>query len=222
MVRAGATALCIEDNPTSKRCSLYPGARPALATVKDHVARLRAALEAVKATGSTCRIIARTEALVAQMGVAEAHARATAYANAGADAVFVQSLDASGEDVLAFARGWQRRTPIFIAPTRFPHVTKAEFISAGISHQIFANQGMRAAHAALERTFCALSGAASSLVVEAEISPVAAVAASVGAGKISELEARIESYEATVSPQESAAPAVGAGRKAGKRAKALA
>src|SRR5258706_10614710 len=42
MVRAGAAALCIEDNPTSKRCSLYPGDRPALATAKEHVARLRA------------------------------------------------------------------------------------------------------------------------------------------------------------------------------------
>ena len=219
MVRAGAAALCIEDNPTSKRCSLYPGDRPTLATAKEQVARLRAAVEAVKAAGSACRIIARTEALVAQLGVDEALARATAYADAGANAVFVQSLDASGDDVLTFSREWKRRTPIFIAPTRFPQVTRTEFIRAGISHQIFANQGTRAAHAALERTFCALSGAESSLVVEAEISPVAAVAATVGAGKISELEARIEGYEGKANIRASRVKGDGTGRKAGKRAK---
>src|SRR6267142_1793859 len=31
MVRAGAAAVCIEDNPVSKRCSLYPGHRRELA-----------------------------------------------------------------------------------------------------------------------------------------------------------------------------------------------
>src|SRR5207237_4325376 len=67
MVRAGASGLCIEDNPMSKRCSLYEGHSRALATAAEHVARVRAAREAVKAADSTCRIIARTEALVAQM-----------------------------------------------------------------------------------------------------------------------------------------------------------
>jgi phosphoenolpyruvate phosphomutase len=192
MVRAGAAALVIEDNPTSKRCSLYPGHKRDLASPKEHAARIRAAREAVKSANSACRIIARTEALVAGMGGPEALSRCLAYVAAGADGVFVQSLDATGEDVLAFARKWQRRTPIFIAPTRFPHVTRKQFINAGISHQIFANQGMRAAHAALVRTFGALAGAESSMVVENVISPVAAVAASVGAEGIFELEASFE------------------------------
>src|SRR5258706_2283236 len=192
MVRAGAGALCIEDNPTSKRCSFYPGHSRELATAKEQVARIRAAREAVKTAGSTCRIIARTEALVAGLGVEEALGRASAYAHAGADAIFVQSLDATGENVLTFGRRWEKRTPIFIAPTRFPHVTRKQFAGAGISHQIFANHGMRAVHAALEKTFGALSKAESSLVVENDISPVAAVAASVGAEGIFELEARFE------------------------------
>ena len=192
MVRAEAAALVIEDNPTSKRCSLYPGHKRELASPTDHGARIRAACEAVKAAGSSCRIIARTEALVAGLGIAEALSRCAAYVAAGANGVFVQSLDETGEDVLAFARKWRRRTPVFIAPTRFPHVTRKQFINAGISHQIFANQAMRAVHAALVKTFRALAGAESSMVVEKEISPVAAVAASVGAEGIFELEARFE------------------------------
>src|ERR1035437_4954739 len=107
---AAVVALCIQDNPISKRCSLYDGYDRDLVSVEEHIARLRAALAGVKAAGSNARIIARTEALVAGMGVKEALRRATAYADAGADAVFIQSLDATGNEVLSFAREWKRRT----------------------------------------------------------------------------------------------------------------
>lgn len=191
MARAGASALCIEDNPVSKRCSLYDGYDRLLVTPEEHIARLRAARAGVSEARSSCRIIARTEALVAGLGVEEALRRATAYADAGADAVFVQSLDKSGGEVLGFAREWQRRTPVFIAPTRLPQITKKEFFAAGISHTMFANQGLRAAHAAVDRTFRILAEAESAQAVEAEISTVAAVAEQVGAQKVVNLEALV-------------------------------
>ena len=189
MARAGAAALCIEDNPTSKRCSLYDGYDRALVSDEEHIARLRAARAGVTQAGSTCRIIARTEALVAGLGVKEALRRAAAYADAGADAVFIQSLDKTGHEVLTFGQEWGRRTPLFIAPTRLPQVTKQQFFAAGISHTIFANQGLRAAHSAVDRTFRKLAEADSSQSVESEISSIADVASAVGAGKVVELEA---------------------------------
>jgi phosphoenolpyruvate phosphomutase len=189
MARAGASALCIEDNPTSKRCSLYAGYDRALVTIAEHNARLRAARAGVAQARANCRIIARTEALVAGMGVTEALRRTSAYADAGADAVFIQSLDSTGNEVLTFGRKWKRRTPLFIAPTRLPQISKNEFFAAGISHTMFANQGLRAAHAAMDRTFRILAEAESSQVVESGISTVAAVATLVGAQKVVELEA---------------------------------
>jgi phosphoenolpyruvate phosphomutase len=189
MARAGAAALCIEDNPVSKRCSLYDGYERLLVSAEEHIARLRAARAGVQAARCTSRIIARTEALVAGMGVDEALRRATAYADAGANAVFVQSLDKTGDEVLSFARKWKRRTPVFIAPTRLPQITKAEFFAAGISHTMFANQGLRAAHAAIDRTFRTLAAADCAQSVESDISSVAAVAAQVGAQKVVDLEA---------------------------------
>ncbi len=189
MARAGAAALCIEDNPLSKRCSLYDGYARTLASVEEHSARVRAARAGVAKARANTRIIARTEALVAGMGVEEALRRAAAYADAGADAVFIQSLDATGKEVLTFGREWRRRTPLFIAPTRLPKVTKQEFFTSGISHAIFANQGMRAALAAMDRTFRILSESESSQAVESEISTVAAIGALVGAQKVVELEA---------------------------------
>ena len=191
MAHAGAAALCIEYNPISKRCSLYDGYDRALVPVGEHIARLRAARAAVDMARSTCRIIARTEALVAGLGVEEALIRATAYANAGADAVFIQSLDATGNEVLTFGREWKRRTPVFIAPTRMPHVTKRDFAEVGISHTIFANHGLRAAHAAMDRTFGIPAQSESAESLGSEISPVATVAELVGAHDVVALEAML-------------------------------
>ncbi len=193
MARAGAAGLCIEDNPTSKRCSLYDGYQRALAPIQEHVARLRAAQAAVAGAGVPCRIIARTEALVAGMGLEEALTRAQAYAENGADAVFIQSLDATGGEVLDFGRAWKGGTPLFIAPTRLPQVTRKDFADVGISHMIFANQGLRAAHAAIDRTFGTLAQAESAAAVSADISTVAAVADLVGARKVVELESLLAS-----------------------------
>ncbi|MDB6123283.1 MAG: Phosphoenolpyruvate phosphomutase [Pedosphaera sp.] len=188
MARAGVSAVCIEDNPTSKRCSLYGGYDRALASIDEHVARLRAARIAIKEARSNCRIIARTEALVAGMGMAEALKRATAYADNGADAVFAQSLDATGNEILTFGRKWGRRTPYIIAPTKLPKITKKEFAEAGVSHTIFANQGLRAAHKAIDLTFRTLAEATSAQSVEPDISTVAEVATLVGAQEVVELE----------------------------------
>src|SRR5438477_211008 len=41
MARAGAAAICIEDNPASKRCSLYERDERLLATTEEHIMRLR-------------------------------------------------------------------------------------------------------------------------------------------------------------------------------------
>lgn len=191
MARAGAAALCIEDNPISKRCSLYDGYDRTLVTIEEQIARVRAAKAGVKAAGTQTHIIARTEALVAGQGVKEALRRATAYVDAGADAVFIQSIDATGNEVLTFGREWKRRTPIFIAPTRMPQLTKQDFYAAGISHTMFANQGLRAAHAAIDRTFRLMSEAGSTLAIEGEVSKVAVVASLVGAQKVVELEAML-------------------------------
>jgi phosphoenolpyruvate phosphomutase len=207
MARAGAAALCIEDNPISKRCSLYAGYDRALVPINEHNARLKAARAGVEKARSSCRIIARTEALVAGLGIKEALRRASAYADAGADAVFIQSLDSTGSEVLTFAKEWRRRTPLFIAPTRMPKVTKKEFFAAGISHTMFANQGLRAAHAALDRTFSVLAQAESSQEAEAGISTVADVSKSVGAQKVVELEAFLAKGVKPVATRQKKVPA---------------
>ena len=191
-VRAGASALCIEDNPTSKRCSLYDGYERTLVSPDEHCARVRAAKAAISSIAGSCIVVARTEAFLACLGVDEALQRVHAYVDAGADAVFAQSVDATGEEILQFCKGWNRRTPIFLAPTRISHIPKEELFAAGASHVIHANQGIRAAHAAMDRVFASLAVLPSSGGVENEISTVKKVASDVGADQIERLERLFE------------------------------
>lgn len=181
LARCAARGICIEDNPTSKRCSLYHGYERALASVDEHCDRIAAARTGV--AGRPCAVIARTEALVAGLGLDEALLRAEAYRAAGADAVFVQAVTDEGlAQLLAFCRSWAARTPLFIAPTCFTEVTRADFHAAGATHYIFANQGIRAAHRAMAVAFRGLLTDDRGLETEQAISSVAQVAVEVGEG----------------------------------------
>nr|WP_207386515.1 isocitrate lyase/phosphoenolpyruvate mutase family protein [Protofrankia symbiont of Coriaria ruscifolia] len=98
-----------------------------------------------------CLLIARTEALVAELGVAEALNRANRYVDAGADAVFVQATKPDGgRELLEFAQRWGRRTPVFIAPTCYPALGVEHYTRAGITHWIFANQLLRTSYRAMD------------------------------------------------------------------------
>jgi phosphoenolpyruvate phosphomutase len=177
---AGASALCIEDNPTSKRSSLYAQRKRKLASTAEHVERISAVREGC---GRSTIVIARTEALVAGEGVDSGLRRASAYVDAGADAVFVQATKADGgKELSAFCTSWGRATPLFLAPTRYPNVTKQEFFSWGASHVIFANHGLRSAHAAICKAYRAIRYEDDLGPLENDISSVDAVRSSVCAG----------------------------------------
>ena len=189
--RAGVAGIAVEDNPVAKRCSLYDGYRRELASVREHAARVHAARLAADDEGRSCLVVARTEALVAGLGVDEALARLDAYVEAGADGTFVQSVDQTGEEVLELCLQWEQRTPVFLAPTRFDHVPKETLFTTGASHVIFANYGLRAAHRALDETFAQLASAPCAAVVDADVSAVRDVAVEVGEEELAGLEREI-------------------------------
>ncbi len=147
LFHAGASVLCIEDNLTSKRSSLYNTGKRELASAETHCARLAAAKKAADGKG---RVVARTEALVAGLGVPEAISRCQQYIEHGADAVFVHAVNADHLKGLSkFCSHWAGRTPIFYAPTMFPDLAAKVFQEMGITHLIYANQLVRAAYLAM-------------------------------------------------------------------------
>ena len=183
--QAGIAGISLEDNPFPKRCSLYPGARPELATCEEMVGRLKAAKAAQRTPDFI--VIARTEALIAGLGLAEAEHRAHAYAEAGADAILVHSKAASAEEVRLFAQRWQRPVPLVVVPTMFPHATAAELHQAGFQLIIFANQALRAAIRAMRQSLQILRGAGHANSVSTEIATLEEVYQLVG---LDELQAR--------------------------------
>jgi 2,3-dimethylmalate lyase len=82
---AGAAAVQLEDQEMPKRCGHFDGKR--LVTVDEMCAKLSAALQA-RQDGTV--VIARTDALAVE-GLAGALERGRAYADAGADVVFIEA-----------------------------------------------------------------------------------------------------------------------------------
>ncbi|MBI4226962.1 MAG: isocitrate lyase/phosphoenolpyruvate mutase family protein [Candidatus Omnitrophica bacterium] len=187
--RAGIAAIAIEDNLFPKRCSLYPGARPDIATLEEMVGRVKAAKHAQRTPDFA--VIARTEALIAGLGIEEAERRAHAYAEAGADAILVHSKAGAADEALAFAARWRRPIPLVVVPTMFPQATVAELHQAGFQLIIFANHALRAAIRAMAETLRTLQARGTADAVTDTIAPLAEVYRLVG---LDQLHAREQQF----------------------------
>jgi phosphoenolpyruvate phosphomutase len=180
IARAGAAAVCLEDNGASKRCSLYSGYERQLASVEEHCSRLNSALSAISQAGANCAVIARTEALVAGLGRAEALRRAEAYLEAGAHAVFFQSANDTPGDLIYACGKFGGRVPVFVAPTAFPALAPDAWFGEGVTHFIYANQAIRAAHAAMRHVFDVLASRPAPAELGTQISEVGEISDAVG------------------------------------------
>ncbi len=187
--RAGAAGLCIEDNDFPKRCSFYAGVRRELVPIAEHARKIEAATGARRSADFF--VIARTEALIAGLGMEEALARATAYAEAGADAVLIHSKAADFAELRAFASAWNGRVPLVAVPTTYPTVAAAELEAAGFRLAIFANQALRSAIVAMRSTLGEIRQSGRAAGVEGRIARLDEVYALVG---VPELKANEERY----------------------------
>lgn len=160
---AGAAGLCIEDNEFPKRCSFYAGVQRVLVPATEHAHKVEAAVAARSDPGFA--VIARTEALIAGLGLDEALLRARAYADAGADAVLVHSKEKDFDELERFTRAWDRPVPLVAVPTTYAGVGLDTLAAAGFRLAIFANQPLRAAVVAMRDVLTTLreTGRASSV-----------------------------------------------------------
>ncbi len=149
---AGAAAVVIEDKHFPKDTSLLAGGRQDLVSVTEFQGKIEAACATRRDADFV--IVARTEALIAGLGHAEAMARAHAYVAAGADAVLVHSKQKTPDEIVAFARAWDRDTPLVIVPTAYPQLDEAAIAALrSIRLVIYGNHGVRAIVGALRETF---------------------------------------------------------------------
>lgn len=147
---AGVAGICLEDNIFPKRCSFYSGSRRELVSPEEHAGKIRAAKAAQRDRDTF--LIARTEALIAGWGQAEALRRARLYADAGADGILIHSKAKSLDELAEVSRQWDRKTPLVIVPTIFPQASAGDCYQAGFKIVIFANHGLRSAIRAMQET----------------------------------------------------------------------
>ncbi|MGY5809992.1 phosphoenolpyruvate mutase [Rhizobium sp. LEGMi198b] len=148
LLQHGAAGVCLEDKVFPKRNS-FVGDRHPLVDIDEFSGRLRAVKDM---TGNDLVLVGRIEALIAGYGLDEALRRADAYADAGADAILIHSRKSDANEVLGFAKQWQR-LPIVIVPTKYYRTPVSAYRDAGISTVIWANHAMRAAVAGM-RAVC--------------------------------------------------------------------
>ena len=146
---SGIAGVSIEDKIFPKQNSLLENGRQELISEKEFVAKIIAAREAKQ--NKEFMIIARTEALIAGMGMNEAIKRAHAYEDAGADAILIHSKKDTPNEIFEFSDMWNGNIPLVVVPTSYPSVNLDELISHKIRMVIYANQSLRVAHAAMSR-----------------------------------------------------------------------
>lgn len=184
-VAAGAAAVVMEDKTFPKDSSLRAGGRQELVSAAEFAGKLAAA----KAVANGALVVARTEALIAGLGQAEALRRGEAYAEAGADAVLIHSKQKTPDEILAFCRAWGGRVPLVLVPTSYPQLSFADVAAlAKVGLIICGNHAIRAAVAAMQRTFRRILAEGGIAGVEGEIASVADVFALQGDAQMRAIE----------------------------------
>ena len=153
--RAGAAAVVIADKTFPKDTSLLAGGRQDLVRVEEFQGKIAAARAA--GSGQGLLIVARTEALIADLGLDEALRRAQAYSEAGAEMILVHSKQKTPDEIVAFTRRWRGSTRLVVVPTAYPDLTEAKIRELGnIGIVIYGNHAVRAAVTAMRQVFAAI------------------------------------------------------------------
>ncbi|XBS70980.1 phosphonopyruvate hydrolase [Acerihabitans sp. KWT182] len=149
---AGAAAIVIEDKTFPKVTSLVDGGRQELLRIEEFQGKIRAAVD--NRRDSHFAVIARTEALIAGFGEAEALRRAAAYEAAGADMILIHSRQKSPDEIESFVQAWNGKTPIVVVPTAYPSFNESRILSLEkIAVVIYGNHALRAAVTAMKDIF---------------------------------------------------------------------
>ncbi|APR82968.1 Phosphoenolpyruvate phosphomutase [Minicystis rosea] len=185
--RAGIAGICMEDNVFPKRCSFYAGVKRELSSVEEHAGKIRAAKAAQRDRDFV--VIARTEALIAGWGMEEALLRGRAYADAGADMVLIHSKSKTPDEVLSFAKQWDRpNTPLVCVPTIYKSTKVETLHEAGFKLIIMANHAVRSSIKAMTETLQTLKREMYTGSVEDKVVPLTRVYELVGVDKMSKDE----------------------------------
>lgn len=162
--------VCIEDKVFPKTNSFIGGEKQPLAEIDEFCGKIKSGKDAQ--TNSDFVIIARVEAFIAGWGLDEALKRASAYADAGADAILMHSKIADDSEIRSFMEKWDGRKPVVIVPTMYYQTKTDHFRDYGVALVIWANHSLRASITNVQRVVKQIYEDQSLQAIENTIVPV--------------------------------------------------
>ena len=152
--RLGVSAVIVEDKIGLKKNSLFG---TDVEQSQDDLGHFSQKIHEAKKAQLTDEfmIIARIESLILDKGVADSLERASAYVDAGADAIMIHSRRSTADEIFEFCDGFRAKnkvTPLVVVPSTFPKVYESELKKHGVNIVIYANQLTRSAFPAMKRT----------------------------------------------------------------------
>lgn len=146
LCQIGVVGLTIEDMKRKPNFCTDTKTPADLEPIDDFCMKIRAAKDVQ--TDPDFTVVGRVHALVCNAGLNEAIERAHAYQEAGADAIFVHSSQATADQVISFAETWHQKnkmtTPLIVCPVYYYKASLKELQRAKIAMVILATYNMRA------------------------------------------------------------------------------
>ncbi len=152
--RLGVSAVIIEDKIGLKKNSLFGNeVMQQQAEIEEFCKKIRVGKQAQQTR--EFMIIARIESLILEQGMQDAMDRADAYVKAGADGIMIHSRSRKPDEVLEFCERFRRvypTIPVVVVPTTYNSIYENELYAAGVNIVIYANQLIRSAFPAMQKT----------------------------------------------------------------------
>jgi phosphoenolpyruvate phosphomutase len=185
--------VCIEDKLFPKTNSFIDSTKQPLADIDEFCGKIKAAKDTQ--IDPDFIVVARVEAFIAGWGLEEALHRATAYKNAGADAILMHSKRTDATEIDAFMKEWGTQLPVVIVPTTYYKTPSNTFKEMGVSTILWANHNLRASIQAMKNISKLIYESESIQDAENVIVPIREVFRIQQADEYSEAEARYVPHE---------------------------
>ncbi len=152
--RAGTSAIIMEDKVGLKRNSLF---KNQIGTKQDKPNIFAKKIKKICNTRQSkdFMVIARIESFIVGKGLKDALNRAEIYSKAGADAILIHSKEKTPVEIFSFAKQFRKSknfVPLVSVPSTYSKVYEKDLIKNGFKLVIYANQLLRAAYPAMQKT----------------------------------------------------------------------
>lgn len=152
--RSGVSAICMEDKTGIKKNSLFKNQNDSF---QDKPSLFAKKIKRICQTrrSKDFMVIARIESFILGKGVNDALKRAEVYSKAGADAILIHSKEKTAKEIYLFAKKFKKSNffiPLVCVPSTYSKVYEKDLIKNGFKVVIYANQLLRAAYPAMQKT----------------------------------------------------------------------